>query len=92
MFFKQAFGRSRAKQIAALLGTAAAVLMVASPIAVNGFGTDSQSVPRPEVVVNAAFSQPVAPNMREGGTATWAPPATTPATQRAVPQVKAPHK
>jgi hypothetical protein len=92
MFFKPPFGRSRAKQIAALLGTAAAVLTVASPIAVNGFGTDAQSVPRPEVVVNAAYTQPAAPNMREGVTATWAPPATTPATRRAVPQVKAPHR
>jgi hypothetical protein len=92
MFFKQALGRSRARQIAALLGTAAAVSMVASPIVVNGFGTDAQSVPRPEVVVNAVYTQPSAPDMQTGVTAASASPATTPATKRAVPQVKAPHR
>ena len=97
MFFKPPFGRSRTKQLAALLGTAAAVSMVASPIVVNAFGTDTQSLPRPEVVVNAAYTPPVVPYMQQGGTATWTPPAPTPpaptpATQRAVPRVRAPHR
>jgi len=97
MYFKPPFSRSRTKQLAALLGTAAAVSMVASPIVVNGFGTDTQSLPRPEVVVNAAHTQPVVPNMQQGATATQTQPATTapattPATERAVPRVKAPHR
>jgi hypothetical protein len=46
MFFEPLFGRSRAKQIAALLGKAAAALMVASPIAVNGSGLTLRAVPQ----------------------------------------------
>jgi hypothetical protein len=46
MFFEPLFGRSRAKQIAALLGKAAAALMLASPIAVNGSGLTLRAVPQ----------------------------------------------
>jgi hypothetical protein len=96
MMFRQALGRARSKQAAAVLGAVAAALMVASPVAVNGFGGDTQSTRGPDVV-NAEYTQPVAPNMREGATETWQAPAVTtpptaPGTTKASPRVKAPHR
>jgi hypothetical protein len=96
MMFRQALGRARSKQAAAVLGAVAAALMVASPVAVNGFGGDTQSTRGPDVV-NAAYTQPVAPNMRAGVTETWHAPAVTtpptaPVTTKASPRVKAPHR
>ncbi len=73
----------KGKRIAAIVGAGAATLMVAVPVAVNS----------PDVA-QAANPQPVA---RMGSTQTWEAPTTTtpptaPATEKAVPTVKAPHK
>jgi hypothetical protein len=96
MIFRQTLGGARSKPAAAALGAVAAALMVALPGAVNGFGGDAQSTPGHDLA-NAAYTQPVVPNMRAGGTVTWEPPTPTtppaaPVTGKAYPRVKAPHR
>jgi hypothetical protein len=76
MSFMRRFWRTGAKQIGAGLGLGAA-----SAIVILGISTHAPEAARP-----------AASNMHVGDTETWAPPATTLSTEKAVPQVKAPHK
>ena len=74
--------RARGRAIAAIVGAGAATLMVGLTIATDG-----------PAGAGAANAQPVS---QMGSTVTWEPPATTtpaavPATEKAVPRVKAPH-
>ena len=92
MRFKRTHGQTaRAKRIAAVLGAGAAALMVGVPVAMNN--PDRASINGPDVA-SAGYTQPVP---RRGSTVTWEPPTTTtppavPATEKAVPKVKAPHR
>jgi hypothetical protein len=92
MRFKRTHGQTtRAKRIAAVLGAGAAALMVAVPVAINDPDVASNNGPD---VASAGYTQPVP---GRGSTVTWEPPTTTnpptvPATAKAVPAVRAPHR
>ena len=87
-------GRARSsKKVGAVLGMAAVGLMAVLPLALNGWQATTQSTPGPGPY--AAFTLP--PTMTEGVTETTTIPSITvagsvPATAKAVPMVRAPHK
>ena len=89
MAHKRATGRARSsKRIGAILGVAAVGLMVALPLALNGFQGATQTTPGPGIY--SAFTLP--PTMTEGETQTTTVVLTAPAVAKAAPVVKAPHK
>jgi hypothetical protein len=89
MAHNKATGRARSsKRIGAVLGVAAAGLMVALPLALNGFQGTSQITPARGIY--SAFTLP--PTMTEGETQTTTVVLTAPAVAKAAPLVKAPHK
>ena len=89
MAHMRATGRARSsKRIGAILGVAAASLMVALPLALNGFQGATQTTPGPGIY--SAFTLP--PTMTEGETQTTTVVLTAPAVAKAAPVVKAPHK
>ena len=76
------------RKIGAVLGTAAAGLMVVLPLATNAFQGITQSTPGSGVY--SAFTLP--PTMNEGATQTTTIEPTALATAKAAPTVKAPHR
>ena len=96
MRFKRTYGQTaRAKRIAAIVGAGAAALMVAVPVAINDADVSSNN--GPAVAGGAAYPAYTQPVPRRGSTVTWEPPTTTippsvPATEKAYPTVKAPHR
>jgi hypothetical protein len=76
------------KWIGAIAGTAAVGLMIVLPLAVNGLHPATQTRPGPGLY--SAFTLP--PTMTEGDTETTTIPGTVPATAKAAPAVKAPHR
>ncbi len=79
----------RYKKIAAVVGTAAAGLMVVLPLATHGLQGATGNAPGSGVTYGA-FTPP--PTMNEGATETTTVPPTAPETEKATPLVKAPHK
>jgi hypothetical protein len=89
MAHNTATGRARSsKRIGAILGVAAVGLMVALPLALNGFQGTAPATPGPGIY--SAFTLP--PTMTEGETQTTTVVLTAPAVAKAAPVVKAPHK
>jgi len=89
MTHKRTAGRARlSKKIGLVLGGAAVGLMVVLPLAINGLQMTSQSTPGPGLY--SAFTLP--PTMNQGATETTTLPAAAPATAKAAPAVKAPHR
>jgi hypothetical protein len=83
MVTRTCLGGARGRAIAAIVGAGAAALMVVVTIATDG-----------PAGAGAANAQPTS---QMGSTVTWEPPTTTtppavPATEKAVPTVKAPHR
>jgi hypothetical protein len=75
------------KAIRAVLGLSAAALMAVLPVAMNGVGDDSARL----VVASVGGDSPP-PGMTLGSTVDTTSPAPAPATAKAVPLVKAPHR
>jgi hypothetical protein len=89
MAHKRTAGRARlSKKIGLVLGTVAVGLMVVLPLAINGFQMTTQSTPGPGRY--SAFTLP--PTMNMGATETTTVPPAVPATAKAAPAVKAPHR
>ena len=88
MVHMQAAGRTwSGKRIGAVLGTAAGAAMIMLPLASNAV---QPTTPAPGSGVYSAFTPP--PTMTEGATETTTTPEAVPATAKASPAVKAPHK
>jgi hypothetical protein len=83
-------GRLRlSKRVGVALGTSAIGLMVVLPVALNGLPGPNGTTPGPQMY--SAFTLP--PTMTEGDTATTTTLLlTAPATEKATPLVRAPHK
>ena len=89
MAHKRTAGRQwSGRKIGAVLGTAAAGLMVLLPLATNAFEGITQSTPGSGMY--SAFTLP--PTMTEGDTETTTVAPTALATPKAAPEVKAPHR
>ena len=78
-----------AKRVATALGLAAVATLAALSLGHGGTAPPSTTLAGSGAAANGTYTQPVVTGMNMGATATWAAPATTPATEKAVPPIKA---
>jgi hypothetical protein len=79
-----------AKRVGAALGLATVGAMTALTLGHDGLTATSTTLAGSgDAPANTTFTQPVVAGMNMGGTATWAPPATTLETPRAAPLIRA---
>lgn len=79
-----------AKRVTTALGLAAVATLAALSLGHDGTAATSTTLAGSgDAPANTTYTQPVVAGMNVGATATWAAPASTPATEKAVPPIKA---
>ena len=80
----------RTKLVGIALGFGALAALAVASLSHGGVVPQSTSLAGSgDAPANTTYSQPVVAGMNMGATATWAPPASTEATSKAVPPIKA---